>query len=99
MLSQLKAHLVERGPVAVGGLANRFEVEPAAMRAMLEHLMRRGLVRRMAAGQACGSCTRCDVHVQELFEWAAPPDSAPSGARLNPRRGSPSSSTGSPRRG
>ena len=84
ILAQLKAHLAERGPAVLAGLAARFEVEPAALRAMLAQLMRRGLVRRTAAGQACGSCTSCDAHRQELFEWAAPPPSAPSCARLGP---------------
>ncbi|MDH3597287.1 MAG: FeoC-like transcriptional regulator [Rhodospirillales bacterium] len=61
ILAQLKAHLAARGPVAVAGLAARFEVEPAAMRAMLEQLMRRGLVRPVPAAEACGGCTevRC----------------------------------------
>ena len=70
ILAQLKAHLAAQGPAGVAGLAARFEVAPAAMEAMLGQLMRRGLVRRSADGGACGGCTRCDLHAQELFEWA-----------------------------
>ena len=69
ILAQLKAHLAARGPVAVAGLAARFEVEPAAMRAMLEQLMRRGLVRPVPAGEACGGCTKCDADGLEFYAW------------------------------
>ena len=99
ILAQLKAHLAAQGPAGVAGLAARFEVAPAAMEAMLGQLMRRGLVRRSAAGGVCGGCTRCDLHAQELFEWAASPQAAAGCARFSARPGSPPSSAGSPHRG
>jgi hypothetical protein len=99
ILAQLKAHLAAQGPAALDSLASSFEVEPAAMRAMLGQLMHRGLVRRSAAGGACGGCTRCDLHAQELFEWTASPQAAAGCARFSARPGSPPSSAGSPDRG
>jgi predicted transcriptional regulator len=72
ILSQLKAYLAERGPVPIASLADRFEVEPDTMRGMLEHLIRKGLVRRMIADKACGDCMMCDAHSQELYKWSDP---------------------------
>jgi hypothetical protein len=46
------------------------DVSPDALRAMLELLESRGVVRRLPSGTPCGgSCCKCAPESIELYEW------------------------------
>ena len=69
ILSDLKSYLAEHRHVPIGDLVNRFESEPEAIRGMLEHFARKGLVRRLDGDDTCGGCRKCDAYVSEIYEW------------------------------
>lgn len=54
-------------------LALHFQVEPEAVRGMLEHWIRKGKVRRDAACPPCGSgCCNCASDLTEIYLWNGP---------------------------
>jgi len=70
ILSDLKNYLKEHKRVALGDLANRFSMEPDALRGMLDKWINKGKVRKLASGARCGTgCCQCDPAQIELYEW------------------------------
>jgi len=77
ILSELTGYLAEHRRAPLLDLATRFDADPAALRGMLATLERRGRVRRIANGAACGSgCGKCDQSKVETYEWIAAPAAA-----------------------
>lgn len=73
ILSDLTGYLAQHKQAALVDLAHRFGSSPEALRAMLEVLVRKGRVRRIANGTACASgCGRCDPASVETYEWIGP---------------------------
>jgi len=71
ILSDLCSHLAGSGRVALPDLARSFDTDAEVMRAMLETLVRKGWVRRIAPGPGCPSgCRKCGSGNIEIFEWA-----------------------------
>lgn len=72
MLSEIKRYLMKHKSATLGDLAVHFDAEPAAMKGMLEHWMRKGRVLKSdvntGCGKTCGKCC-CDASVMELYEW------------------------------
>jgi putative ferrous iron transport protein C len=69
ILSQLRDYIAERRRLSLQDLANHFDTDPEALRGMLAILERKGRVRKLAAGAACGGCCNCDQAAPELYEW------------------------------
>ncbi len=70
ILSDIRRYLKLHGRAALHDLAVHFNSEPDAIRAMLGEWERRGQVRRLPGGTACGGgCNRCDPASVELYEW------------------------------
>jgi predicted ArsR family transcriptional regulator len=69
ILGDLKSYLTAHKQVAITDLANRFDVEPDALRGMLQLWVDKGRVRRLEVGGACGSCARCGDGNPEIYEW------------------------------
>ena len=70
ILADLKSYLQANRRVSLLDLANRFDVDPNAVRGMLEKWISKGRVRRLASGTACGQgCCQCDPTQMELYEW------------------------------
>lgn len=72
ILTHLRNHLAAHERVSLRDLALRFDVEAGALRGMLAALERRGVVRKLPAGSACGTCGHCDQTSPELYEWIDP---------------------------
>lgn len=88
ILSRVLAHLATHGIASPGQIAHALGSSPDAVHSMLETLRRRGLIHRVGAGSACGSCGRC---VQPTDEWygygpARPSDQAAAPCPNPPRR-------------
>lgn len=83
ILSELTSYLARHQRVALPDLAWHFDAEPDAVRGMLAVLERKGRVRRLANGAACGGgCGKCDQAQVETFEWIGGGSSdAPPGLR------------------
>jgi hypothetical protein len=70
IVSELTAYLSEHKRAALIDLSNRLGSDPEALRAMLSMLERKGRVRKMPAGTACGGgCAKCEPASVELYEW------------------------------
>jgi hypothetical protein len=51
-------------------MAYGLDTAPEALKGMLALLERKGRVRRLPVGTACGSgCCKCDPAAVELYEW------------------------------
>ncbi len=68
MLSDIKTCLLA-SPASIGELALRFRVSPDAMRGMLDHWIRKGMVARDAVPQKCSCCTSCHEEDLEIYRW------------------------------
>ena len=69
ILAQLKARLRERGQVSLADLALHVGSDPDAVRGMLELWIRKGRVRAVQSGAACGGCTQCDPAANAVYQW------------------------------
>jgi hypothetical protein len=70
ILSDIKRYLIQHRQTTLADLALYCDAEPAAVRGMLQHWIRKGkLVKRMA-NNACGvGCNLCDPAVVEIYHW------------------------------
>ncbi len=70
ILSELRSYLAERKRVGLIDMMHRFDTDADAPRGMLAVLERKGRVRKLPAGTACGGgCNRCDPASIEIYEW------------------------------
>jgi len=70
ILSELTAYLAEHKRVALTDMAYRLGSDPEALRGMLIILERKGRIRKLPAGIACGGgCSKCDSASIEIYEW------------------------------
>lgn len=65
ILTELKEYLSARGQAPLVDLVNRFDMEPEALRGMLGHRIRKGMVRKQVVAEArskgCGKCARPSI--------------------------------------
>lgn len=69
LLSRLSDTLRQHRRASLVDLAHRLEADPEALREMLAVLERKGRVRRLPGGGACGGCCKCDAAGVEVYEW------------------------------
>jgi hypothetical protein len=69
ILSELTAYLAEQKRAALTDISYRFDSDPQALRMMLSMLERKGRVRKLPPGTACGGCSKCDPASLEIYEW------------------------------
>ena len=70
IVSRLSDYLRERRRASLADMANGLDATPTALEAMLGVLERKGRVRRLPDGSACGkSCCSCDSTTLALYEW------------------------------
>ena len=79
MLLDLKAYLENRGSASIVDLSNKFRTPPDALRGMLGHWIKKGLVVRHDFGAECGGCKPsgdcggCGVSASfEIYDWIGP---------------------------
>ena len=66
ILAEVRDYLAARGRAPLTDLTAKFDVDADAMRAMLEHLFRKGRVRRIEAPGPCGALLRLRRHARSL---------------------------------
>ena len=70
ILAEVRDYLAARGRAPLTDLAARFDLDADAARAMLDHLIRKGRVRRIDSGPStCGGCCGCADKLPEVYEW------------------------------
>ncbi|MCP4407543.1 MAG: sugar metabolism transcriptional regulator [Gammaproteobacteria bacterium] len=74
ILTDIKNYLVRRHTATLRDIALHVDAEPHAVRGMLEHWVRKGLVSKQLATASCGSsCSKCDVEATEIYHWQEDP--------------------------
>ncbi|MHB1360815.1 MAG: FeoC-like transcriptional regulator [Rhodocyclaceae bacterium] len=70
ILSRVNDYLRERRRASLMDMAHGLDASPDALREMLAILERKGRVRRLPSGTACGGgCCKCNPADSELYEW------------------------------
>jgi DNA-binding IclR family transcriptional regulator len=68
ILQELQSYLRNHPAVSLEELARRFQTDADALREMLNLLIRKGRVRKLA-GKQCSGCHSCAPESLELYEW------------------------------
>jgi putative ferrous iron transport protein C len=69
ILAEIRDYLARRGRAPLADLTAKFDIDAPAMRAMLDHWIRKNRVRRLEAGPGpCGACCGCADQL-EVYEW------------------------------
>jgi hypothetical protein len=70
ILSELRHYLKERKSVVLRDLMLHFDTDAEALRGMLQILVTKGYIKKLAVNEACGtSCCKCDSTLMEIYEW------------------------------
>lgn len=70
ILTRVSDYLRQHGRASVVDMSYGLDTAPDALKGMLATLERKGRVRRLPSGTACGKgCCKCDPHAVELYEW------------------------------
>ncbi len=80
ILSELQQFLAQHKKASLADLELHFRIDADALRGMLNRLIRKGRVRKMADGKKCGGCHSCAPEAIEFYEWvnsAELPSTAP----------------------
>ena len=74
LLTDVKAYLIRHKRATTAEIAAHFAIESSALTGMLEHWIRKGVVRPVAtpAGRTCGGCTGCALAADPIYEWTGP---------------------------
>lgn len=73
IVSRLEQYLREHRRAALSDMAIALNADADALRPMLGMLERKGRIRRLPAGTACGGgCSKCHPSTIELYEWGEP---------------------------
>ncbi|HFD12158.1 MAG TPA: sugar metabolism transcriptional regulator [Crenotrichaceae bacterium] len=70
ILSELKEYIQTNRRVPLKDLSYRFDVEPDALRKMLQRWVDKGRLRVLDSGTPCASgCSKCPPQEVEIYEW------------------------------
>ena len=70
ILREIGSYLCERGRAGLKDIALHVDAEESAVRGMLEHWLRKGMVERSLVTPACAAaCGKCSPHEGELYIW------------------------------
>lgn len=72
ILSDIKKYLVQRKVATLGDVAVHFDIQPDAIRGMMEHWIQKGKVMKHNGQGTCSKgCGKCDSSHIEMYEWIA----------------------------
>lgn len=69
ILSSIRDYLQANGNASLQDMANRFDIDPDALRGMLGQWVVRGRVVCEPMGRQCGGCCQCDAAALEVYRW------------------------------
>lgn len=70
ILSELRDYLQIRHRAALLDMAHHFDVEPDALRGMLNRWICKGKVEKLSVAGGCGTtCSKCDPAATEVYQW------------------------------
>jgi hypothetical protein len=72
ILSELRDYIKQRQQVSLADIANHFNSDEQALRAMLDVWIKKGRIVKQMATASCGSsCHQCQSASTEYYCWAA----------------------------
>lgn len=71
ILAEIRDYIKQQQSVTLENLALHFHCQPDAMHGMLEHWIRKGIIRRHTLETCCKGCAGCHLGSRELYEWIA----------------------------
>ena len=70
VLRELRDYLRLNRRVLLTDMSNRFDMEPDAIRGMLQKWISKGKLRKLSGDLSCSNgCCKCDPATLELYEW------------------------------
>jgi putative ferrous iron transport protein C len=69
ILSNIRGYLQANGNASLQNLANRFDIDPDALRGMLGQWVARGRVVCERPSGQCDGCCKCDPSALEVYRW------------------------------
>jgi len=70
ILSELRNYMQARRRVSLVDMVNRFNVDPEALRGMLDRLVSKGRIEKIQQNNSCAkTCSKCDVNSLEIYQW------------------------------
>lgn len=70
ILTELRDYLKQQGQAPLRDMAINFDMDPEALRPLLEQWMAKGRVEKLPAGTACqGGCSSCAPQTVEIYRW------------------------------
>ena len=70
MLSELRSYLQSHGRAPLSDIALHLQMDPDAVRPLLEKWQRKGKVIKLDSNNSCDSgCQKCDPETVEIYQW------------------------------
>ncbi len=70
ILTEIKKYLIDNRLASLTDLSVRFDVDPDAMRGMLDQWIKKGRLKKLPMGTKCSNCCGdCDSEKLEIYEW------------------------------
>ncbi len=69
LLSDINGYFAAHKRACLADLVNHFRADEDAIMAMLDLLVAKGRIARIAAAADCGGCTRCDPARLVIYQW------------------------------
>jgi len=70
ILIQVRDYLRAHGQAPLRDMALTFNMQPQALKSLLEHWINKGRVEKLPAGSACrGGCSACAPETVEIYRW------------------------------
>ncbi|MEG4282342.1 FeoC-like transcriptional regulator [Microcoleus sp. A006_D1] len=77
ILSDIQQFISENKRASIADLKLHFRMDGDALRGMLNRLMRKGRISKMAEAKKCGGCHSCADDATEIYVWVNADKSAP----------------------
>lgn len=71
MLSDLRSYLQAHGRAPLTDIALHLQMEPDAVRPLIEKWQRKGKIIKLEGDDNCGGgCNKCDPETIEIYQWS-----------------------------
>ena len=75
ILSELQKFIADNKRASIADLKIHFRMDSDALRGMLNRLIRKGRISKMAEAKKCGGCHSCSDDATEIYVWVNPSQS------------------------
>jgi hypothetical protein len=69
ILTQVRDYLKQHDQAPLRDMALTFQMEPEALKPLLEHWMHKGKVEKLPEGTPCQGCSSCAPQSIEIYRW------------------------------